>query len=49
VQKITEILGSEDPAGLDYYACGSEALRADIEGFIDDREIPRSRFLYQPI
>jgi CDP-4-dehydro-6-deoxyglucose reductase len=46
-QKITDTLGSEDPAGLDYYACGSEALHAAIEEFIDDRAIARSRFLYQ--
>ena len=37
----------EDPAGLDYYACGSDELCTAIEEFIDDRAIPRSRYLYQ--
>jgi len=46
---LAESLGSQDPALLDYYACGGPGLCAQIEGFIDGRSIPRSQFSYQTI
>jgi CDP-4-dehydro-6-deoxyglucose reductase len=47
--ELAAALESQQPAGLDYYACGGSALCAAVEGFIDERGVPRSQFSYHTI
>ena len=46
---VMAALDSADPAGFDYYLCGSERLRGGIENFLDRREVPRSQFIHEKI
>jgi len=46
---LAAALDTQDPAALDYYACGGAGLVAAVDGFIDGRSVPRSQFSYQTI
>ncbi len=46
---IMTALDTQDPAGFDYYLCGSERLRQGVEGFLEQRAVPKSRFVYENI
>jgi len=42
-------MGEEDPAGFDYYLCGSDRLRATIEQYFEARAIPKHQLLYESL
>ena len=44
---IMQRLNPRNPADFDYYLCGDENLRAEIEHFIENREIPTNQFMYE--
>ena len=46
---IDTSLRGADAAGFDYYVCGGERLKSEIEGFIGARGILGSRLSFQPI
>jgi len=46
-QTIAAALDSQNPAGFDYYFCGGDGLRAEIERFADARGIPNNQLLCQ--
>jgi CDP-4-dehydro-6-deoxyglucose reductase len=48
-QQILQQLKPNDPAGFDYYFCGSDKLRSSLQNFTDSREIPQNQVLYEAI
>ena len=46
-QQILQQLEPNDPAGFDYFFCGSDKLRSSLQNFTDSREIPQNQVLYE--
>lgn len=46
---IMERLGSDEPAGFDYYLCGDDVTRIGTQRFLESREIPVNQLRYEPI
>lgn len=44
---IMERLSPDQPADFDYYFCGDDNLRAEIEQFVESRAIPTNQFQYE--
>ncbi|TNF90496.1 MAG: 2Fe-2S iron-sulfur cluster binding domain-containing protein [Gammaproteobacteria bacterium] len=42
-------LHANDPACFDFYLCGSDRIRNDIERFLENRSVPKSQFHYEKI